>query len=79
MCLIYLSVPNRCNFATLLRRRKQHEISNYSEYSLSTCQHNYTDKVRAPTLSEVIYQPLEVAVGALKKAHIYALCTLKGL
>ena len=31
----------------------------------------------APTLSEVIYRPLEVVVGALKKAHIYALCTKK--
>ena len=41
----------------------------------------YTDKVRPPppppphTLSEVIYQPLEVVVRALKKAHICALCT----
>ena len=31
----------------------------------------------APTLSEVAYRPLEVVVGALKKAHIYALCTRK--
>ena len=31
----------------------------------------------APALSEVVYRPLEVAVGALKKAHIYAICTLK--
>ena len=28
----------------------------------------------APTLSEVVYRPLEVVVGALKKANIYALC-----
>ena len=27
----------------------------------------------APTLSEVVYRPLEVVIGALKKAHIYAL------
>ena len=31
----------------------------------------------APTLSEVVYRPLEVVVGALKKVHIYALCTKK--
>ena len=31
----------------------------------------------APALSEVVYRPLEVVVGALKKAHIYASCTLK--
>ena len=31
----------------------------------------------APALSEVVYRPLEVVVGALKKAHIYALCTKK--
>ena len=36
----------------------------------------YTDKLH-PTHSEVVYRPLEVAVGALKKAHIYGLCTLK--
>ena len=29
----------------------------------------------APALSEVVYRPLEVAVGALKKVHIHALCT----
>ena len=31
----------------------------------------------APTLSEVVYRPLEVVIRALKKAHIYALCTFK--
>ena len=31
----------------------------------------------APALSEVVYRPLEVAVGALKNAHMYALYTLK--
>ena len=31
--------------------------------------------VPALVLSEVVYRPLEVVVGALKKAHIYALCT----
>ena len=28
----------------------------------------------APPLSEVVYWSLEVAVGALKKTHTYALC-----
>ena len=31
----------------------------------------------APAVSEVVYRHLEVVVGALKKARIYALCTLK--
>ena len=31
----------------------------------------------APALSEVVYRPLDVAVGALEKAHIYTLCTLE--
>ena len=32
-----------------------------------------TDKLRL-TVSEVAYRPLEVVVGALKKAHIFSLC-----
>ena len=33
----------------------------------------------APAVSDVVYRHLEVVVGALKKAHIFALCTLKNL
>ena len=73
--LLTLSVPYRCNFATLLRRRKQREISNKSEYLLSACRLILIKY--APTLSEVVYQPLEVAVGALKKAHILCFIYLK--
>ena len=69
--LLTLSVPNHCNFAKLLRQRKRREISNYSEYSLSACRRILIKY--APPLSEVVYRPLEVAVGALKKAHIYVL------
>ena len=37
-----------------------------------------TEKIH-PTISEVVYRHLEVVVGALKKADIFALCTLKKL
>ena len=30
-----------------------------------------------PALSEVVYRPLKVVIGVLKKAHIFALRTLK--
>ena len=49
------------------------KFSNESEYSSSACRRiliKYT-----PALSEVVYRPLEVAVGALKTDHISALCT----
>ena len=47
----------------------------FQEYSLSACWRILMKYV--PSLSEVVYRPFEVAVGALKKADIHALCTYK--
>ena len=60
-------IPFSPKSSTLLRRRKRREIS---EYSLSVCQ------VRPRTLRSGL-SALGSGVRALKKAHIYALCTKK--
>ena len=71
---ISLSLPKVRNFAHFFSTFKhpvRHEMLKSFTYSSVACRHlliNY-----APAVSEVVCRYLEVVVGALKKAHIFAL------
>ena len=73
-----LSLPKVRNFTQFFRTFKhpvRHEMLKEFTYSLVACRHlliNY-----APAVSEVVCRHLEMVVGALKKAHIFALRTFK--
>ena len=74
---ISLSLQKVRNFAHFLGifkyRAVHHEILNSFEYSLFACRHRLIKY--APAVSDVVYRHLEVVVGALKKTHIFTLCT----
>ena len=70
-----LSLPKVRNFFSTFKHPVRHEIVKSFTYSLVVCRHLLINYV--PAVSEVVYRHLEVVVDTLKKAHIFALRTLK--
>ena len=66
-------VRNFAHFLGIFKYRIHHEMLNLFEYSLFACRHRLIKY--APAVSDVVYRHLEVVVGALKKTHIFTLCT----